>query len=537
MVTAPLEAAKERETTTPCPKCNCAFSRTEEDAVGSMRTCTRCGHCTYLDREGNIIMEQGQLSSTTQSTPAVAPEPAPTGTPEAIATIFPEIEEIRLDVAETECPGKFPWDIPGNGEDDPGTGGDGPEDSPAGPWEERNCPGCGAAVDREDAARFRRLALLRCRSCGHWNLNPEAGESLDSREKAIGAAMQMNLDGTTTRDIIDRMEGLSPDTNISQQNLSWWTKRYGAPAAEAMREMRPPTASRTWEIDAVSFRMRSRDWLFWTVTDQMTQYVLATGRTDARGTCTALLEMAELVSGEKPTNIILASSIPEGTAALEQYDGEGADIIRQPPSGENPDGSMARLRKSVQQRLEGPSGKMTLENADMALAQVVMSINLFEEQPGTGTTPAENAGLKSPYRNWQELVETEAKNPPPEGARNRRQRNEEGQIPGAEADSRDEETPAGEDAGEAQEGEHTPGPATSPPAGQEEGNGEQDGTDAPEAAGMPAGTGEMTLRELLDRLNRQAEEAHRKYLEIVQTRESVEEIIRFMEMEESPRAA
>ena len=50
-------------------------------------------------------------------------------------------------------------------------------------------------------------------------------------------------------------------------------------------------------------------------------------------------------------------------------------------------------------------------------------------------------------------------------------------------------------------------------------------------------TGEITLRELLERLNQQEEKAHRKYLEIVQAREKVEGVIEFLQQEENLAAA
>ena len=49
---------------------------------------------------------------------------------------------------------------------------------------------------------------------------------------------------------------------------------------------------------------------------------------------------------------------------------------------------------------------------DQALHAAVLSINLFEECPN-GNTPAENAGIASPYSNWTDLIEQEGRNSPP----------------------------------------------------------------------------------------------------------------------------
>ena len=598
MATAHIEARGNGTLKIPCPKCSCTVSRTEEDAVGSIRTCARCGHCTYLDREGKNIEEQGELNSTTHNTTETNPESNPETNPESNPETIPEKtrsaevlntaipEEIQTGMREGEHPemaggsqvqdetagmepsGQEPEEMEPSGQEPEEMEPSGqerdetepeemePEEmEPAGGGSDVMCPDCGASLDDSSIRRFRRMQLLQCPECRHWNINPEVGGSLDTKDKAIGAVIQANLEGTAGRSMNEEMERLTPEIKAIQQNVPRWIHRYIPPAAAVMKKMWTPTSSPTWEIDAIPLQVRRKTWWFWSITDQMTQYILATGRTGTERMDDALMDQAELISGEMPAAIILGHPNAEKISGLIRYVNQKTDIMSYQKGEENPDSSMVRFREAIQQRFKASVGKMSIESADVVLNQLSLSINLFEECPDTGTTPAENAGLKSPYRDWTDLVVIESNNPPPEesktGRRPARQQAEKAAAkdeikPEREADAEAAAAPSGADPA-AGTGTGKPDSRSEPEPGNDEhasGNetnqNEETGepeTGEPRAAAFAAENGEITLRELLERLGQQEEEAYRKYLEIVQTREKVEEVIEFLEQEENLAAA
>ena len=656
-----------------CPKCSCTVSRTEDDAIGSMRICARCGHCTYLDRHGEIIREQedrGKLNNTTDSIMRTGAEPATAepATAEQAKAEQAKVEQAKAEQAEAEQVTAGPTtaepamaepamaepaaaepaaaeqaggmeaggmeaggmeagatetdgiSVPGGlaigatqgectlevdqeteteadpepetaGETDVDKGQDpdmGPDPQAEGqPTGEQQpdgvCPDCGEMADAADVKRFRRMTIIQCPNCRNWRINPEADGGLDSRSAVIGAAIQANLQGTTGTRLAQQMERLTGEVKAGQQNLNWWTRRHVMPAVEEYGKLQLPTASRTWEIDVIAIRPGHS---IWSITDQMTQYILATGGSEQDAAPGHLLNQAELISGEQPTVIILGHTVARNLRGLERYADQGTDIIWYGSAEENPDNSMVRFRTAARQRIEASLGKMSIESANAVMAQLAFSINLFEECPETGTTPAENAGVTNPHRDWGSLIQAQSKKPPPEemktsSNRSGRQLNQAPQ--GSAADGEDdsanapeptpetapetETTPApeteedggptaapearAEDGAEGEartpEREDASGPAAGPATGPEaepdkapDGDAAADADNAPadpEQQEAPSYNGEITLKGLLEQLNQQEEEAFRKYMEIVQAREKVEGVIQFLQQEELTTAA
>ena len=75
------------------------------------------------------------------------------------------------------------------------------------------------------------------------------------------------------------------------------------------------------------------------------------------------------------------------------------------PSEENSDGSMTRLRNGVTKRIESARGEFNQVTMEYVLGALAMSINLFEQSEKLDDqTPAEAAGVETPYRNWEDMV-------------------------------------------------------------------------------------------------------------------------------------
>ena len=722
MTAVQLATPEKKGQTVRCPKCNSAFSRTEEDAVGMIRSCTRCGHCTYLDKKGNIIEGEKKLNTTAENrlgnaNAAADPSAAPPGAEassleatgveapgveapgvEAFSMENPGVENPGAEVPSEEAPGvevpseeapgvEVPSEeapgVEAPGEENPsmeapgvenpsmevpgaevqgGTSGlditevmdiqmdDSNDKCLEEKKEETGCPNCGSVQNELEDKRFRRMPLTQCPDCRHWKTNPAHQGDLGTRERAIAAALQINMEGTPSRKLCEEMEILTDQVKATPANVAWWLPRYSKPATEAMGRLGTPTASRTWEIDTIPIRTRRTQWWYWSIIDQMTQYILATGRTETKRIDSSMLREAEWVSGERPTRILLGHPVPEDIQGLESYASKDCDILKYSGKEENPDSSMIRFRNAVKQKLDGSPGNTTIESIDHALNMLAISINLFEECPETGTTPAENAGIKSPYADLSNLVEIETNNPPSREARKR-----DSVAPNEEAGTDQDQAQDGiqkEDTPGAGQGQAvTPGPAvreatqtaanevktaeeTPPESAQEVETGaeaesaQEVEAEAESAQEVEAGaetaqmvetgaetaqmvetgaetaqvvetgaeiaqvvetgaeiaqvvetgaeiaqvvetgaeiaqvvetgaeastsqendartadphpverTGDITLRELLERLSLQEEEAYRKYLEVNQAKKQIEEVIQFLELEEPQPAA
>ena len=82
-----------------------------------------------------------------------------------------------------------------------------------------------------------------------------------------------------------------------------------------------------------------------------------------------------------------------------------ATLIQRSPSEENFNSSMARLRNAVTKRVESARGEFNQATMEYVLGALAMSINLFEQSEQLDDqTPAEAAGVETPYENWEDMV-------------------------------------------------------------------------------------------------------------------------------------
>ena len=533
MTTAYMGRREKKMRQPPCPKCRSTASSTEKDILGAIRTCSICGHCTYMDREGNIMEEQRlgdkrpdlpgrgpirrrnpkrtratppratpptehdeqwklnetetaspagetgeqwklnetetaspagetgeqwKLNETETASPAgeteeqwklnenettaiaeKAEEPAPTGAGETTtdtgetwsaapagetwsaapagetwsaapagetwsAAPAGETGKDREEL-ETGAPAEEPGAVPADEREEP-------EDAPQ-EKESPGCPHCGNPYDQRKAQRFRRMPLIQCAKCWKWEVNPEQESDLGSRDPAIGATIQMALEATPARRLQAEAERLTDAIHAIPSNVPWWLQRYTIPGSARMRELKALQSGSSWEIDMIPVKCEGRTHRIWSITDPSTQYVLATGRTEQNSIQKETFELAEQTAGNSPELIILGINTPENMPGMEEYTRDRKiEIVRDTQEGENPDGSMTRLRNAVGMRAESSRGRLSKDSMDQALHAAVLSINLFEECPN-GNTPAENAGIASPYSNWTDLIGQEGRNSPP----------------------------------------------------------------------------------------------------------------------------
>ena len=270
------------------------------------------------------------------------------------------------------------------------------------------CPNCGNPPDHEYNNRFQRTALRQCTACLSWEINPGQERRPGSQDLAISIGLQMNFQGARNKEIQEKIDLLTENVQMGRNSLHWWIRRYAKPAIERAKKLQVVNSSGEWELDIISLKKyRMQQYYCWSITDSRTQYILATERTSQPRIGEELFKMAMHAAGQEPHTILLSANMKKDTPGLAEQ-AKTATLIQRSPSEENSNGSMARLRNAVTKRIESARGGFNQETMEYILGALAMSINLFEQSEQLGDqTPAEAAGVETPYKNWEDMVKKE----------------------------------------------------------------------------------------------------------------------------------
>ena len=336
-----------------------------------------------------------------ESQPKAVTNEVEESTPEAATS---EAEESTLETTTNEAEESEPEAVTNEAEDPKqsaiSTAGE-PE------MQDDKCPYCGQRKDPSDIRRYERTALRQCPTCLTWEINPGQERKPRNEALAISIALQMNFQGAGTREIQEKIDLLTKNVQMGRNSLHYWIRRYAKPGIERARKLQVVNSSGEWELDIVSLKYRTQQHYCWSITDSRTQYILATERTNQPRIGEELFKMATHAAGQEPHTILLSDDLKKNTPGLAEQ-ARTATLIQRRPSEENSNGSTARLRNALLKRMEAARGGFNQETMGYILGALAMSINLFEQSEQLGDqTPAETAGVETPYQNWEDMVKKE----------------------------------------------------------------------------------------------------------------------------------
>ena len=266
------------------------------------------------------------------------------------------------------------------------------------------CSNCGKPKDPRDIQRFQRTALRQCTTCMSWEINPGQEREPGNKNLAISIGLQMKFQGAGNKEIQEKVSLLTGNLQVGRNSMHYWIRRYAKPAIERAKKLQVVNSSGEWELDIISLKYRTQQYHCWSITDSRTQYILATERTSRPRIGEELFKMAMHSAGHEPHTILLSPNMKKGTPGLAEQ-ARTATLIQRSPSEENSNGSMARLRNAVTKWVESARGEFNQETMEYVLGTLAISINLFEQSEQLDDqTPAEAAGVETPYRNWEDMV-------------------------------------------------------------------------------------------------------------------------------------
>ncbi len=275
-------------------------------------------------------------------------------------------------------------------------------------WVHVKCKYCGSlnvfryGFDRKGAQRY------ICNECGHTFMDTGGMPRMKYPIDVIASALNQYYEGLSLHAIQRQLKldyGVMPD----HHSIYDWIVRYTQRAVQDTAHLKPKVGD-TWVADETVLKLKSGGgenvWMFDCI-DEDTRFMLASHLAPARYMRDAhtLMQKAEDRAGKIP-KLMMTDKLRAYLDAVERA--WGADT-RHLQSGPFKVGrstrAIERLHGTIKDRTKVMRGLANRNTAQLVMDGWAVHYNFFRPHMGLGgKTPAEAAGVKSPFRSWADVV-------------------------------------------------------------------------------------------------------------------------------------
>ncbi|MFZ7131878.1 MAG: IS6 family transposase [Eubacteriales bacterium] len=162
----------------------------------------------------------------------------------------------------------------------------------------------------------------------------------------------------------------------------------------------------TWIADETAIKFNNQLYWLWDIIDKETRFLLASYLSEHRGTHEAqrLMELAAKRARRIPKTVI-TDKLAAYLDGIEITFGADTDHIQSSPfASEDSTNAIERFQGTIKERTKVIRGFKTFETALIIIDGFLIHYNFFKPHLSLGKTPAEQAGLKLPFKTWTEFV-------------------------------------------------------------------------------------------------------------------------------------
>jgi len=194
-----------------------------------------------------------------------------------------------------------------------------------------------------------------------------------------------------------------PTTNASAYN---WVIRYSKQAKDKAKEYIPKVGD-VWIADETVLKIGGENIWFWDLIDAKTRFLLASHMSTTRTTKDAkeLVEKAASRANKTP-KVIITDKLAAYFDGIELAFGADTKHIAAKNLTSSPGTQLIeRFHGTLKDRTNVMRGMKEIKTAQILLDGWLVHYNFFRPHDSlNGKTPAETAGVKFPYRNWEAVV-------------------------------------------------------------------------------------------------------------------------------------
>jgi transposase-like protein len=185
-----------------------------------------------------------------------------------------------------------------------------------------------------------------------------------------------------------------------------WILKYTGKAV-ALTEDLKANASLVWVVYETVTDVTGRDYWIWDIFCKKTRFLLAShishSRTPREGEIT--INSAFDRAGSKPDLIMLDCLLSYPKQVEKAFKAEDMNVLVENISSDIDVNHMEEFTNALSHRTRVLRGSRSLKSTIMIIDGFAAYYNFLTPQPGLNNkTPAETAGIASPFKNWEKLV-------------------------------------------------------------------------------------------------------------------------------------
>ena len=279
-------------------------------------------------------------------------------------------------------------------------------------YEEIVCKFCGSPEIVKNGTRGGTQYWL-CKNCGRGFTANKALPKMRYSIDDIASAIYQYYAGSSLNEIrghIEQQSGIRP----SDSAIYNWVKRFSKIAVDKAKNYRPQVGD-SWVADETVIHnnfggKKKRLWLI-DIIDSDTRFLLATKLSINRNKhdIKELMELARDRTGKTPKEV-LTDGWKGYLDGIELAYGADAKHIQTTPFGDKASSTtlIERWHGTLKDRTKVMRGMKSLDTAKAILDGWLVYYNFFRTHESLGRTPAEEAKIKFPYKNWLDIVKSQS---------------------------------------------------------------------------------------------------------------------------------
>jgi len=244
-----------------------------------------------------------------------------------------------------------------------------------------------------------------CLECKRQFSTIDAPYGMQTTVEQIGASLSMYYTGSSLADIAQLLKQ-TYDNPVDRSTVYRWIVKFTKDAIEIFEEF-TPKVSDTWIADETAIKFQDKLYWIWDIIDRDTRFLLASYLSPNRGTKEAkiLMQLASKRADAIPANVI-TDKLRAYLDGIELVFGADTKHIQSSPfGGIESTNIIERFQATIKERTKVIWGFKTPETASLILQGFLIHYNFFRPHLSLNNrTPAETAQIKSPFKNWADIV-------------------------------------------------------------------------------------------------------------------------------------
>ena len=244
-----------------------------------------------------------------------------------------------------------------------------------------------------------------CQKCKRKFIAKDAPYKKQTPSEQIGASLNMYYGGLSFSDIARHLKE-TYDNPVNESTVYRWVLDYTVKALNALEPLRP-TVCDVWVVDETVVKVGGHNMWFWDVICEESRFLLASHLSRSRTILDVSIVMRRAWQrANKAPRFIISDGMPAYPDGIERVFGAYSRHIQAKGiTHEINTNIIERFHGTLKDRTKVLRGFKTIDTAGLILDGFLIHYNFFRPHMTlSNKTPAEVAGIKTPFKTWTDLV-------------------------------------------------------------------------------------------------------------------------------------